>query len=91
MTCGMLCVMRRERRGVLHLDKYLHQKKNLFCGREEKKREKKEEKKEERQRKEEKRTSSSLIYEQRSCNSERIYASRGRGSLLLWLIFILEP
>ena len=22
MTCGMLCVMRRERRGVLHLDKY---------------------------------------------------------------------
>ena len=21
MTCGMLCVMRRERRGVLHLDK----------------------------------------------------------------------
>ena len=22
MTCGMLCVMRREGRGVLHLDKY---------------------------------------------------------------------
>ena len=22
MTCGMLCVMRREKRGVLHLDKY---------------------------------------------------------------------
>ena len=22
MACGMLCVMRRERRGVVHLDKY---------------------------------------------------------------------
>ena len=22
MTCGILCVMRREGRGVLHLDKY---------------------------------------------------------------------
>ena len=22
MTCGMLCVLMRERRGVLHLDKY---------------------------------------------------------------------
>ena len=39
----------------------------------------------------EKRTSSSLIYEQRSCSSEQIYASRGRGSLLLWLIFISKP
>ena len=24
MTCGMLCVMRRETRGALHLDKYFH-------------------------------------------------------------------
>ena len=30
MTCGMLCVMRRERRGVLHLDKYSPPKANLF-------------------------------------------------------------
>ena len=27
----------------------------------------------------------------RSCSSGRSYASRGRGSLLLWLIFISEP
>ena len=33
MTCGMLCVMRRERRGVLHLDKYSPPKANLFGGR----------------------------------------------------------
>ena len=45
MTCGMLCVMRRERRGVLHLDKYSPPKANLFEGKEERKREK--EKKEE--------------------------------------------
>ena len=32
MTCGMLCVMRRERRGVLHLDKYSPPKANLFGG-----------------------------------------------------------
>ena len=32
MTCGMLCVMRRERRGVLHLDKYSPPKANLFRG-----------------------------------------------------------
>ena len=30
MTCGMLCVMRGERRGVLHLDKYSPPKENLF-------------------------------------------------------------
>ena len=45
MTCGMLCVMRRERRGVLHLDKYSPQKEILFGGKEERKKEK--EKKEE--------------------------------------------
>ena len=39
MTCGMLCVMRRERRGVLHLDKYSTPKANLFGGKEERKRE----------------------------------------------------
>ena len=32
MTCGMLCVMRRERRGVLHLDKYSPPKENWFGG-----------------------------------------------------------
>ena len=32
MTCGMLCVMRRERRGVLHLDKYSPPKSNLLGG-----------------------------------------------------------
>ena len=42
-------------------------------------------------RKKKKRASSSLIYEERSCSSGRIYASRGRGPLLLWLIFISEP
>ena len=45
MTCGMLCVMRRERIGVLHLDKYSPPKENWFGGKEERKREK--EKKEE--------------------------------------------
>ena len=92
MTCGILCVMRRERRGVLHLDKYSPPKANWFGRKEERKRKRKRKrKKEERERKEKKRTSSSLIYEQRSCSSERIYASRGRGSLLLWLIFISKP
>ena len=32
MTCGMLCVMRRERRGVLYLDKYSPPKENWFGG-----------------------------------------------------------
>ena len=32
MTCGMLCVMRKERRGVLHLDKYSPPKAKLFGG-----------------------------------------------------------
>ena len=57
MTCGMLCVMRRERRGVLHLDKYSPPKAICSGGKrrekgkkkEEKKREKEKEKKEERQ------------------------------------------
>ena len=40
MTCGMLCVMRRERRGVLHLDKSSPPKINRWGGMEEKKREK---------------------------------------------------
>ena len=40
MTCGMLCVMRRERIGVLHLDKYSPPKANWFGGKEERKRKK---------------------------------------------------
>ena len=74
MTCGMLCVMRRERRGVLHIDKYSPPKANLFGGEEERKSEKEKrrekrkgkKKKKERQRKG-KGTSSSLINKQRSC------------------------
>ena len=54
------------------------------------KREKEKEKKEERQRKG-KKTSISLINKERSYSCERICTSRGRGSLLLWLIFISEP
>ena len=42
MTCGMLCVMRRERRGVLHLDKYSPPKANLFGRKEDGKRKRKE-------------------------------------------------
>ena len=60
MTCGMLCVMRREGRGVLHLDKYPLPK--AICSMEEErkrekekrrkeKKKKKKKKKEERQRK----------------------------------------
>ena len=79
MTCGMLCVMRRERRGVLPLDKYSPPEAVCSGGRgekkgkrkEEKKIEKEKEKKEERQR-EGKRTSNSLINKQRSCISEPI-------------------
>ena len=83
MTCGMLCVMRREGRGVLHIDKYSPPKEiGSVGGKEERKREKKKEK--EKEKKEErqwkgKRTSSSLINKQRSCRSERICTSRGRG------------
>ena len=99
MTCGMLCVMRREGRGVLHLGKYSPPK-EICSGEEERKREKKKRgeekrkikrkrkiKKEERQRKG-KRTSSYLINKQRSCRSERICTLRGRGSLLRWLVFV---
>ena len=91
----MLCVMRRERRGVLHLDKYSPPKQigSMERGekkgkiKEEKKTEKEKEKKEERQRKG-KRTNSSMINKQRSYTSEWICTSRGRGSLLLWLVFV---
>ena len=92
----MLCVMRRERRSLLHLDKYSPPKEICSVGergekkgkrKEEKIREKEKEKKEERQRKG-KRTSSSLINKQRSRSSERICTSRGRGSLLHWLVFV---
>ena len=90
MTCGMLCVMRREGRGVLHLGKYSPPK-EICSVEEERKREKekrkRKRKKEERQRKG-KRTNSSLINKQRSCSSEQIYTLRGRGSLLLWLVFV---
>ena len=49
MTCGMLYVMRRERRGVLHLDKYSPSKENWFGGGiKEKTREKKKKRKERR-------------------------------------------
>ena len=41
MTCGILCVMRRERRGVLHLDKSSKPKRNRWGGMEERKKEKK--------------------------------------------------
>ena len=91
----MLCVMRKEGRGVLHLGKYSPLKAILFEGkrREKGKKERGEEKrkrkgkKEERER-ERKRTNSSLINKKRSCSSERICTSRGRGSLLLWLVFV---
>ena len=46
MTCGMLCVMRREGRGVLHLGKYSPPKAN--CSVEEERKEKKKKKKKER-------------------------------------------
>ena len=42
MTCGMLCVMRRERRGVLHLDKSSPPKINRWGGIEENKKGKRE-------------------------------------------------
>ena len=44
MTCGILCVMRREGRGVLHLDKYSPPK-AIFSREEEKKSEKEKERK----------------------------------------------
>ena len=57
MTCGMLCVMRRERGGVLHLDKYSLPKANLFGGkRREKGKKKRGEDKRKRKRKERRKT-----------------------------------
>ena len=47
MTCGMLCVMRREGRGVLNLGEYSPSKGSCSVE-EERKREKKKKKKEER-------------------------------------------
>ena len=49
MTCGMLCVMRRERIGVLHLDKYSPPKEIGSVERGEKKGKRKEEKKREKE------------------------------------------
>ena len=49
MTCGMLCVMRRERRGVLHLEKYSPPKANCSGGKRIEKGGKKEEKKREKE------------------------------------------
>ena len=46
MTCGILCVMRREGRGVLHLDKYSPPKENLFEGEKGEKKKKKKKRKE---------------------------------------------
>ena len=45
MTCGILCVMRREGRGVLHLDKYSPPKAIGSGERREEKMEKEEERK----------------------------------------------
>ena len=73
MTCGMLCVMRRERRGVLHLDKSSPPKINWWGGMEEKKKGKKGKENEE-------------FYDLtngRVASSEGICTSRGRGPLLL--------
>ena len=81
MTCGMPCVMRRERRGVLHLDKSSPPKINRWGGMEEKKKGKTGKENEQ-------------FYDLtniRVASSEGICTSRGRGSLLLWLIFISEP
>ena len=58
MTCGMLCVMRIERRGVIHIDKYSPPKEiGLVGGKEERKRGKKRgEEKRKRKRKERRKT-----------------------------------
>ena len=52
MTCGMLCVMKRERRGVLHLDKYSPPK--GICSEGKRRRKRKKKKKERRKRTERK-------------------------------------
>ena len=51
MTCGMLCVMRREGRGVLHLGKYSPPK--AICSVEEERKREKEKKKEEKRKEKE--------------------------------------
>ena len=51
MSCGMLCVMRREIRGVLHLDKYSPPKVICSVGKEERKREKEKRRRKEKKRK----------------------------------------
>ena len=57
MTCGMLCVMRRERVGVLHLDKYSPPKEICSVGkRREKGKKKRGEEKRKRKRKERRKT-----------------------------------
>ena len=53
MTCGMLCVMRRVGRGVLHLDKYSPPKAICSGGRGEKKGKRKEKKKREKEKEKE--------------------------------------
>ena len=82
MTCGMLSVKGSMRCSTPR--EVFTTKTNMFGEWRTYRREKGEEKyKGEERRKKKKRTSSSLIYEQRSCSSEQIYASRGRGSLIL--------
>ena len=49
MTCGMLCVMRRERIGVLHLGKYSPPK-SIFSVQEERKKGKRKKKDNEKER-----------------------------------------
>ena len=53
MTCGMLCVMRREGRGVLHLGKYSPPK-AIYSGEEERKREKEKRRRKEKKKKKKK-------------------------------------
>ena len=48
MTCGMLCVIRREGRGVLHLDKYSPPK--AICSVEDERKREKEKKKKKKER-----------------------------------------
>ena len=54
MTCGMLCVMRKEGRGVLQLDKYSPPK-EICSGDEERKREKEKRRRKEKKKKKERR------------------------------------
>ena len=54
MTCGMPCVMRRERRGVLHQDKCSPPKAICSVGKEERKREKEKRRRKEKKKKKKK-------------------------------------